>query len=390
MEERVFVSILRRRTRQVLVGPVGIGGDARISVQSMTKTDTRDVEATLSQIRSLKDAGCDIVRCAVPDMEAAVALEEIKKRSPLPIVADIHFDYRLALASINAGVDKLRINPGNIGGRERLGKVAKAAKARGIPIRVGANSGSIPRDLLSKYAGPTCEALVESAKRSISQLEDEGFEDIVVSLKASDVLTTIEAYRALANLCDFPLHLGVTEAGGVRPGTVKSSIAIGTLLMEGIGDTIRVSLTSEPEEEVRVGIEILKSVGIRVDSVEIISCPTCGRCRGDLMNILKDVEDRLAGLKYPVKVAVMGCEVNGPGEAREADVGVALGEKSGLIFAGGNPLGRVGAGEIVEKLVEEVIKIGKEKIRLEDCLKLSEEMGRSEGVCNNTCLQRRR
>ena len=222
-----MLGITRRRSRQVMVGQVGIGGNARISVQSMTKTDTRDVDATLSQIRSLKDVGCDIVRCAVPDMEAAMALQEIKKRSPLPVVADVHFDYRLALAAVRAGADKLRINPGNIGGRERVAKVAEAAKAQGIPIRVGVNSGSIPRDVLQKYSGPTWEALAESAKRSISQLADEDFEDIVVSLKASDVMTTIEAYRALAGLCDFPLHLGVTEAGGVRTGTVKSSIALG-------------------------------------------------------------------------------------------------------------------------------------------------------------------
>lgn len=381
-----MLGITRRRSRQVMVGQVGIGGNARISVQSMTKTDTRDVDATLSQIRSLKDVGCDIVRCAVPDMEAAMALQEIKKRSPLPVVADVHFDYRLALAAVRAGADKLRINPGNIGGRERVAKVAEAAKAQGIPIRVGVNSGSIPRDVLQKYSGPTWEALAESAKRSISQLADEDFEDIVVSLKASDVMTTIEAYRALAGLCDFPLHLGVTEAGGVRTGTVKSSIALGTLLMEGIGDTIRVSLTCKPEEEVRVGIAILSGVGIAVDSVEIISCPTCGRCRGDLMTILKDVEERLEGFRYPIKVAVMGCEVNGPGEAREADVGVALGEKSGLIFSEGRPRGRVSSEDIVPRLVEEVVKVGKEKAKARNSLKSSRRMGSSESIGNNTCL----
>ncbi len=381
-----MLGITRRRSRQVMVGQVGIGGSARISVQSMTKTDTGDVEATLSQIRRLKDVGCDIVRCAVPDMEAAMALQEIKRRSPLPLVADIHFDYRLALAAIKAGVDKLRINPGNIGGRDRVAKVAEAAKAQGIPIRVGVNSGSIPKDVLSKYSGPTWEALVESAKRSISQLVDEGFEDIVVSLKASDVMTTIEAYRALAELCDFPLHLGVTEAGGVRTGTVKSSIALGTLLMEGIGDTIRVSLTHEPEEEVQVGIAILSGIGIAVEGVEIISCPTCGRCRGDLMRILEDVEERLEGFKYPVKVAVMGCEVNGPGEAREADVGVALGEKSGLIFSEGRPVGRVASEDIVPRLVEEAVRIGKQKAEARDSLKFFGEMGSSESIRNNTCL----
>ncbi|HXL04456.1 MAG TPA: flavodoxin-dependent (E)-4-hydroxy-3-methylbut-2-enyl-diphosphate synthase [Bacillota bacterium] len=353
--------MLRRKSRQIMVGEVGVGGDARISVQSMTKTDTRDVEATLSQITRLKDVGCDIVRCAVPDMEAATALEEIKRRSPLPLVADIHFDYRLALAAARAGADKLRINPGNIGGRDRVREVAEAAKERGIPIRVGVNSGSIPKDLLSKHQGPTFEALVESAKRSISLLVDEGFQDIVVSVKASDVVTTISAYRALAGLCDFPLHLGVTEAGGVRTGTVKSSIALGTLLMEGIGDTIRVSLTDEPEEEVRVGIAILSGIGVKTEGVEIISCPTCGRCHGDLMRLLKDVEEKFEGFKFPIKVAVMGCEVNGPGEAREADVGVALGEKSGLIFREGCPQGRVPWEDIVPRLVEEAVRIGKRK-----------------------------
>ncbi len=353
--------IARRKSSKVMVGDIGIGGDSRISVQSMTKTDTRDVEATLSQIYRLKDVGCDIVRCAVPDIEAAQALEKIKKNSPLPLVADIHFDYRLALAAVRAGADKLRINPGNIGGKDRVSMVAKAAKQQGIPIRVGVNSGSIPKDLLSKHQGASCEALVESAERSMSFLVDEGFHDIVVSLKASDVMTTIEAYRVLAGLCDFPLHLGVTEAGGIRVGTVKSSIALGVLLMEGIGDTIRVSLTHEPEEEVRVGISILSSIGGPTDRIEIISCPTCGRCRGDLMKILDEVEERLQGLRFPIKVAVMGCEVNGPGEAREADVGVALGEEFGLIFAQGSPVGRVSSEDIVARLVEEAVRVGEQK-----------------------------
>jgi len=381
-----LLQVARRKTRQVKVGDVAIGGDARISVQSMTKTDTGDVEATLSQISRLKDVGCDIVRCAVPDMESAKAFCEIKRGSALPLVADIHFDYRLAVAAATAGADKLRINPGNIGGRDRVAKVAEAAKERGIPIRVGVNSGSIPKDLLSKHSGPTWEALVESAKRSISLLVDEGFEDIVVSLKASDVMTTIRAYRALAGLCDFPLHLGVTEAGGVRAGTVKSSIALGTLLMEGIGDTIRVSLTHEPEEEVKVGIALLSAIGVQTDGVEIISCPTCGRCRGDLMKILEDVEERLKGFRFPIKVAVMGCEVNGPGEAREADVGVALGEKSGLIFREGRPIGRVSSLDIVPRLVEEAIRVGKQKTEEKNPLKSFGELDSSESIRNNTCL----
>lgn len=381
-----MLQVARRKTRQVKVGDVAIGGDARISVQSMTKTDTGDVEATLSQISRLKDVGCDIVRCAVPDMESAKAFCEIKRGSALPLVADIHFDYRLAVAAATAGADKLRINPGNIGGRDRVAKVAEAAKERGIPIRVGVNSGSIPKDLLSKHSGPTWEALVESAKRSISLLVDEGFEDIVVSLKASDVMTTIRAYRALAGLCDLPLHLGVTEAGGVRAGTVKSSIALGTLLMEGIGDTIRVSLTHEPEEEVKVGIALLSAIGVQTDGVEIISCPTCGRCRGDLMKILEDVEERLKGFRFPIKVAVMGCEVNGPGEAREADVGVALGEKSGLIFREGRPIGRVSSLDIVPRLVEEAIRVGKQKTEEKNPLKSFGELDSSESIRNNTCL----
>ena len=381
-----MLQVARRKTRQVKVGDVAIGGDARISVQSMTKTDTGDVEATLSQISRLKDVGCDIVRCAVPDMESAKAFCEIRRGSALPLVADIHFDYRLAVAAATAGADKLRINPGNIGGRDRVAKVAEAAKERGIPIRVGVNSGSIPKDLLSKHSGPTWEALVESAKRSISLLVDEGFEDIVVSLKASDVMTTIRAYRALAGLCDLPLHLGVTEAGGVRAGTVKSSIALGTLLMEGIGDTIRVSLTHEPEEEVKVGIALLSAIGVQTDGVEIISCPTCGRCRGDLMKILEDVEERLKGFRFPIKVAVMGCEVNGPGEAREADVGVALGEKSGLIFREGRPIGRVSSLDIVPRLVEEAIRVGKQKTEEKNPLKSFGELDSSESIRNNTCL----
>ncbi|NLS44420.1 MAG: flavodoxin-dependent (E)-4-hydroxy-3-methylbut-2-enyl-diphosphate synthase [Firmicutes bacterium] len=353
----------RRISKKIRVGAVNIGGDAPISVQSMTKTDTRDVKATISQISRLKNAGCDIVRCAVPDMEAALALKDIKRHSPLPLVADIHFDYRLALAALDAGVDKLRINPGNIGGKDRLRKIAEAAKDRGIPIRVGVNSGSVPKDVLSEYSGPTWEALVESAKRSISLLTNGDFDDIVVSLKSSDVMTTIQAYRGMAGLCDFPFHLGVTEAGGLREGTIKSSIALGILLMEGIGDTIRVSLTYEPEEEVKVGIAILSGVGITKDNIEIISCPTCGRCQGDLIKIYDDVKKKLEGFEFPIKIAVMGCEVNGPGEAKEADVGVALGDKSGLIFSKGRPLERVLLDDIVPRLVEEAKRVGEEKLK---------------------------
>lgn len=351
--------IERRKTRRVVVGGVAIGGGAPITVQSMTKTDTRDIEATVRQLESLAKAGCEIARCAIPDAAAAAAFAEIKRRSPLPLVADIHFDYRLALAAVAAGADKLRINPGNIGGREGVREVARAAKERGIPIRVGVNAGSLEKDLLAKYGAPCAEALVESARRSASLLEDEGFSDIVISIKASDVVTTVEAYEAISEETDYPLHVGLTEAGGPRAGAVKSAVAIGALLLKGIGDTIRVSLTAEPEEEVRVAREILSSVGLRRFGVEVISCPTCGRCHGDLFGIVREVERRVAGIDAPIRVAVMGCEVNGPGEAREADIGVALGEGAGLLFARGKPAGRVPQGEIVERLVNEIQKMGK-------------------------------
>ncbi|MEW5866971.1 MAG: flavodoxin-dependent (E)-4-hydroxy-3-methylbut-2-enyl-diphosphate synthase [Bacillota bacterium] len=348
--------VVRRKTRKVRVKDVFIGGDAPISVQSMTKTNTSDVEGTLLQIRKLADAGCDIVRCAIPDAPAAEAFAEIRRRSPLPLVADVHFDYRLALAAIEAGADKLRINPGNIGGREKVARVARAAKERGIPIRVGVNSGSVEKDLLAKYGGPCAEALVESARRSAGLLEDEGFADIILSIKASDVRTTIEAYEAVAGETDYPLHVGLTEAGGVRSGTVKSSVAIGALLLRGIGDTIRVSLTADPVEEVKVGQAILSGLGLRSFGVEVISCPTCGRCHGDLPKILEEVENRVAGLRVPVKVAVMGCEVNGPGEAKEADLGVALGEGVGLLFVQGRPAGRVPQHEIADRLIAEITR----------------------------------
>lgn len=350
----------RRKTRKVRVKDVFIGGDAPISVQSMTKTDTSDVEGTLLQIRKLADAGCDIVRCAIPDPPAAEAFAEIRRRAPVPLVADVHFDYRLALAAIEAGADKLRINPGNIGGREKVARVARAAKERGIPIRVGVNSGSVEKDLLAKYGGPCAEALVESARRSAGLLEDEGFADIILSIKASDVRTTIEAYEAVAGETDYPLHVGLTEAGGVRSGTVKSSVAIGALLLKGIGDTIRVSLTADPVEEVKVGQAILSSLGLRSFGVEVISCPTCARCRGDLLKILEEVENRVAGLRVPVKVAVMGCEVNGPGEAREADLGVALGEGVGLLFVRGRPVGRIPQHEVADRVVQEIARLGRE------------------------------
>jgi len=347
----------RRKSRGVVVGGIRIGAGAPVTVQSMTKTDTRDVEATVRQLHSLAEAGCEIARCAIPDAAAAEAFAEIKRRSPLPLVADIHFDYRLALAALAAGADKLRINPGNIGGRERVREVARAAKERGVPIRVGVNAGSLERDLLARYGAPCAEALVESAKRNAALLEDEGFGDIVVSIKASDVATTVQAYEAISRETDYPLHVGLTEAGSPRSGTIKSAVAIGALLLEGIGDTIRVSLTAEPEEEVRVARDILSSVGVRRSGVEVVSCPTCGRCHGDLLRMVREVEARVAAIDAPLRVAVMGCEVNGPGEAREADVGVALGEGAGLLFSHGKPVARVPHDEIVSRLVEEIFKL---------------------------------
>ncbi len=352
--------IERHRTRRVRVGSAIVGGDAPVSVQSMTKTDTRDAESTLSQIRRLAEAGCEIVRCAVPDVRAAEALEEIRKGSPLPVVADVHFDYRLALRAIEAGADKLRINPGNIGGRDRMAEVAKAARERGIPVRIGVNAGSLEKDLIARHGGPCVDALVESALRNARILEDLGLSDIVISVKATDVRSTVEAYEAVAKETDYPLHVGLTEAGGVRRGTVKSSMAIGALLLKGIGDTIRVSLTADPVEEVAVGQAILSGLGIRSFGVEVISCPTCGRCHGDLGAILREVEREVAGLRAPMKVAVMGCEVNGPGEASEADIGVALGDGVGLLFVRGRPAGRVPQDAIVDSLVAEILRLSSE------------------------------
>ncbi len=324
--------------RTIHVGGVSIGGDAAVSVQSMTNTDTRDVAATVAQIRRLADAGAAIVRVAVPDKTAAAALGEICRLSPVPIVADIHFDYRLALIAADAGVQKIRINPGNIGDPARVRMVADACRKRGIPIRIGVNSGSVERPLLIKYGGPTAEAMVESALNHAKLLEEVDFTDIAISLKASDVPTTIAAYRLLDTRCDYPLHLGVTHAGTLRMGTLKAACGIGGLLAMGIGDTIRVSLTADPVEEVRAGYDILRAAGRLHDGVEMICCPTCGRCRIDVIGLSETLEARLRHIRVPIKVAVMGCAVNGPGEAREADVGVAGGDGCGLLFAHGEVL----------------------------------------------------
>ncbi|MBE3585614.1 flavodoxin-dependent (E)-4-hydroxy-3-methylbut-2-enyl-diphosphate synthase [Desulfofundulus thermocisternus] len=351
----------RRYSRPVILGNVQVGGGAPVTVQSMTNTDTRDVRATLDQIHRLVREGCEIVRVAVPDLQAARALKEIKAGCPIPLVADIHFDYRLALAALESGADGLRINPGNIGGRERVAAIVNAARGKKVPIRIGVNAGSLEKDLLARYGGPTPQAMVESALRHIRLLEEMGYREIKVSLKASHVPVMIEAYRLLAREVEYPLHVGVTEAGTVRSGTIKSAVGIGALLAEGIGDTIRVSLTGDPVEEVRVGYAILKALGLRQRGIDLISCPTCGRTCIDLERIALEVEERLSWVDKPLKVAVMGCAVNGPGEASHADVGIAGGRGFGLLFRGGRIIGRFPEKDLVDALVREVEKILQEK-----------------------------
>ncbi|MGL4991102.1 MAG: flavodoxin-dependent (E)-4-hydroxy-3-methylbut-2-enyl-diphosphate synthase [Sarcina sp.] len=334
----------KKKTRSVNVGEVVIGGTSRITVQSMTNTDTRDVCATINQIRQLEDAGCDIVRCAVPDMIAAQAIKDIVKAVSIPVVADIHFDYKLALKCVENGISAIRINPGNIGSRERVEAVVRACKAKNIPIRIGVNSGSLSKDQLDKYGKVCPEALVESALEHVKILEELDFRDIVISIKSSNIKTMIESYRLISNEVEYPLHLGVTESGTIWRGTIKSSIGIGTLLSEGIGDTIRISLTGDPIEEIKVGREILKNFGHIQDGIEFISCPTCGRTEIDLISIANEVESKLSESKKNIKVAVMGCIVNGPGEARDADIGIAGGKGEGIIFK---------KGQIVKKVKEE-------------------------------------
>ena len=357
--------IQRRKTRQIQVGGVKIGGDAPIAVQSMTNTKTQDAAATLAQIRKLADLGCDIIRCAVPDMDAALALKEITAKSPIPVSADIHFDYRLALQALESGVDGLRLNPGNIGGSENVRAVVEAAKPRQIPIRIGVNAGSLPKDLLEKYGHPTAEALVEAAWRHIHILEEMDYGNIKVSLTCHDVPLTLDAYRLLAGQCDYPLHVGITEAGTVHSGLIKSAVGIGTLLAEGIGDTIRVSLTGDPAEEVKAGFEILKALGLRQHGPTLISCPTCGRTSINLEKLAAQVERRLADIKDPITVAVMGCVVNGPGEAREADVGIAGGKGEGLVFRKGEILKKVPEAELVPSLFAEIDKLLEERKKSE-------------------------
>ena len=347
----------RRKTRQIQIGSVAVGGNKPIAVQSMTNTKTQDVNATLRQIRLLAEAGCDIIRCAVPDMDAAFALKEIAKGSPIPVIADIHFDYRLALQAIDSGVHGLRLNPGNIGGTEKVKAVVEAARGRNIPIRIGVNAGSLPKDLLEKYGHPTPEALVEAAWRHIRILEEMDYRNIKISLKCHDVPLTLAAYRLLASQCDYPLHVGITEAGTAKSGIIKSAVGIGALLAEGIGDTIRVSLTGDPLNEVKVGFEILKSLGLRTYGPTLISCPTCGRTSIDLEKLANTVEQRMAGIRDPISVAVMGCIVNGPGEAREADVGIAGGKGEGLVFRKGQVIKKVPEDCLVNELFKEIDKI---------------------------------
>ena len=343
-----------KKTRTVFVGGVPVGGGNAVSVQSMTNTDTRDAAATVAQIHALEAAGCDIVRVAVPDEAAARAVAQIKREIHIPLVADIHFDYRLALLCMENGVDKVRINPGNIGDQAKVRAVCDMAKEKHIPIRIGVNGGSLEKHLLQKYGAPTAQALVESALAHAALLEECGFYDIVLSLKASDVPTMIEAYRLAHEACDYPLHLGVTEAGTYESGIVKSAVGIGTLLSSGIGDTIRVSLTDDPVREVSAGIEILKSLGLRKSGVTFVSCPTCGRCQIDLIGIANEVYERVKHLDKDIKIAVMGCAVNGPGEARDADIGIAGGDGIGLLFKKGELVRRVPQAEIVDTLMQEI------------------------------------
>jgi (E)-4-hydroxy-3-methylbut-2-enyl-diphosphate synthase len=346
----------RRQTRKLHVGGITIGGGAPISVQTMTKSKTGDVAATVAQIVQAADAGCDIVRVTVNDKEAADAMAAIVRQSPIPIVADIHFNHIFALKAIEAGVAKVRLNPGNIGSRERIHQVLSAARDRGIPIRIGVNSGSLETDILDKHGYPTAEALYESAMRHVGICDEFGFRDIIISVKSTDVRLMIEAYRLVAARTDIPLHLGVTEAGPTRVGTIKSAVGIGALLAEGIGDTIRVSLTDDPAKEVEVGKEILRSLGLATRNVELIACPTCGRLEVDLFGIMAELERRLEGVKKPVKIAVLGCVVNGPGEASEADIGIAAGKGVGILYRKGEVVRRVKESEIVDVIVEEVHK----------------------------------
>ena len=346
----------REHTKVVKIGNRVIGGGNPILIQSMTNTKTEDVRATVAQIQALTAAGCDIIRCAVPTQEAASALKEIKKQITIPLVADIHFDYKLAIAAIENGADKIRINPGNIGSRERVQAVVDAAKERNIPIRVGVNSGSLEKDLVKKYGGVTAEGIVESALDKVHMIEDMGYDNLVISIKSSDVLMCVKAHELISKKTDYPLHVGITESGTLTSGNIKSAVGLGIILHEGIGDTIRVSLAAEPEKEVEAGYNILRAVGFPVAGPEVITCPTCGRTQYPCTEIANEVEKRLQGYKKSIKVAVMGCVVNGPGEAREADIGIAGGKDEALLFIRGEKI-RMLKGDIVGQLLEEIHKM---------------------------------
>lgn len=352
----------RDNTRMTHVGNLSLGGGAPIRIQSMTNTDTRDVDATVSQIKSLERAGCEIIRCAVPDMTAAKALKEIKERIGIPLVADIHFDHKLAIAAMESGADKVRINPGNIGSEDKIRAVVDCAKERNLPLRVGVNSGSLERNLVEKYGGVTAEALAESALKEVALVEKMGYDNMVISIKSSNVLMSLEAHRLVAAKCNYPLHVGITEAGGLIRGNIKSALGIGLILNEGMGDTIRVSLTGDPVEEVKSARMILRTLGLRREGIELVSCPTCGRTRVDLIGLSDKVERLLEELestydiKVPITLAVMGCAVNGPGEAREADLGIAGGHGEGLFFRKGEIVKKVPEDKILDALRDELIK----------------------------------
>jgi len=348
---------MRHKTRQIKLGDIAIGGEAPVSVQSMCNTDTRDVAATLAQIDQLQQIGCEIVRVAVPDQQAAEALGAIRQGMSIPLIADIHFDYRLALTALQQGVDGLRLNPGNIGARWKVEEVVQACRERAVPIRIGVNGGSLEKELLGRYGHPTAEAMAESALGHIRILEELNYSEIKVSLKASDVHRTVDAYRLLAKQIDYPLHIGITEAGTTWAGTIKSAVGLGTLLYDGLGDTLRVSLTGDPVQEVKVGWEILKSLGLRERGPVFVSCPTCGRCEVELISVAEEVERRLHDLPRALTIAVMGCAVNGPGEAREADLGIAGGKGQGLLFSKGEIVRKVPQAELADALVEEAWKM---------------------------------
>lgn len=346
-----------KKTKKIYVGGLPIGGGSKISVQSMLNVPSTDIEGSVRQAVKLEKAGCDIIRVAIPNMEAIALIPAIKNAVKVPLVADIHFDYRLALEAAAAGIDKIRINPGNIGSDEHVKAVADACRRKKIPIRIGVNSGSLEKEILAKYGSPTPQALVESALYHASLLEKFDFQDIVISMKSSDVDTTIRAYEIAAEKCDYPLHLGVTEAGTEHMGLIKSAIGIGSLLQRGIGDTIRVSLTADPVQEVAAGFDILKALNLRQEGIQFVSCPTCGRTRIDLIRLADQVERRLKGCKKPLKVAVMGCVVNGPGEAREADIGIAGGNGEGLLFKKGQIIRKVPERELLDCLMQEIEKM---------------------------------